>query len=151
MGSLYRSQHELIALFKTGTASHTNTVQLGKFGRHRSNVWSYPGVTSFGAGRDEALAMHPTVKPLALVRDAILDVSNRGDRVLDPFLGSGTTLIACEETGRRCAGMEIDPHYVDVVIRRWQTHTGQSARLVGTDCTFDELSIQLGEGGASSR
>jgi DNA modification methylase len=143
MGSLYRSQHELVALFKSGTASHTNNVQLGRYGRNRSNIWHYPGVSSFGEGRAEALAMHPTVKPLALVRDAILDVSNRGDLVFDPFLGSGTTLIACEATGRRCAALEIDPHYVDVAIRRWQTVTGQSAILVGSDYyRFDDLCQQ---------
>jgi DNA modification methylase len=118
MGSLYRSQHELIAVFKKGTAPHVNNVQLGRFGRNRSNVWSYPGMNTFGAERDEALAMHPTVKPVGLVEDAILDCSNRGDLILDPFVGSGTTLVAAARSGRRGCGVEIDPRYVDVSLRR---------------------------------
>ena len=138
MGSLYRSQHELVLVFKNGKAAHCNNVQLGKFGRNRSNVWTYPGVNNFGRGTDEGnlLAMHPTVKPVALVADAILDCSSRGDVVLDVFLGSGSTLIACERTGRRCRGVEIDPLYVDTAIRRWQKYTGGEAVNVATGRTF---------------
>ena len=139
MGSLYRSQHEMVALFKSGSESHINNVQLGEFGRNRTNVWSYPGMSSFGGEREEALAMHPTVKPLQMVADAILDVTHRGDLVLDPFLGSGTTLIACEDTHRTCRGIELDPHYVDVAIRRWQQHTGKSAVHIESGLTFNEL------------
>lgn len=124
MGSLYRSQHELVAVFKSGTASHINNVALGKHGRNRSNVWSMPGMNSFQKNRAEKLAMHPTVKPVALVADAILDCSERGGLILDVFGGSGTTLIAAERTGRRAAVMELDPHYVDVALRRFCDVTG---------------------------
>ena len=111
MGSLYRSQHELVFVFKTGRGGHRNNVQLGRFGRNRSNVWHYPGPTPSPASREEGnlLALHPTVKPVAMVADAILDCTARGDIVLDGFLGSGTTLIAAERTGRRCYGLELDP------------------------------------------
>ena len=105
MGTFYRSQHELIAVFKVGTAPHINNFELGQHGRYRTNVWTYPGVNGFGAGRDEALAMHPTVKPVALVADAIKDCSRRNGLILDPFLGSGTTVIAAELTGRRLPGL----------------------------------------------
>jgi DNA modification methylase len=118
MGSLYRSQHELIAVFKNGLSSHINNVQLGRFGRNRTNVWNYAGMNSFQADRDEKLAMHPTVKPVQLVADAMLDCSRRGSIVLDPFAGSGTTLLAAHRTGRRCFAMELDPAYVDVTLRR---------------------------------
>jgi DNA modification methylase len=124
MGSLYRSQHELVAVFKSGTAPHINNVQLGKHGRSRTNVWSMPGMNSFQKGRAEKLAMHPTVKPVALVADAILDCSSRGGLVLDVFGGSGTTLIAAERTGRVAAVMELDPHYADVTLRRFCDVTG---------------------------
>jgi hypothetical protein len=129
MGSLYRSQHEFVFVFKNGEGAHCNNVQLGKHGRNRTNVWNYPGINNFGRDTEEGnlLAMHPTVKPVALVADAILDCSRRGDIVLDAFLGSGSTLIACERTGRRCYGIEIDPLYVDTAIRRWQKHTGAFA------------------------
>ena len=120
MGSFYRSQHELVAVFKIGHGPHINSFELGQHGRRRTNVWTYPGVNSFGAGRDEALAMHPTVKPVALVADAIRDCSKRNGLILDPFLGSGTTVIAAELTGRRAAGFELDPRYADTIIRRWQ-------------------------------
>jgi hypothetical protein len=139
MGSLYRSRHEFVAVFKTGGAPNINNVMLGKFGRCRTNVWEYAGMNSFGAGRDELLALHPTVKPVALVRDAILDVSNRGGIVLDPFLGSGTTLIAAERAGRRCFGLEIDPHYVDVALRRYGDLTGQMPVNAGNGLSFEEL------------
>jgi DNA modification methylase len=124
MGSLYRSQHELVAVFKNGSAPHINNVELGRHGRNRTNLWTYPGMNSFGPERDEALALHPTVKPVALVEDAILDCSNRNGIVLDPFVGSGTTLIAAERTGRRAFGLELDPLYVDVALRRFRKATG---------------------------
>jgi DNA modification methylase len=129
MGSLYRSQHELVFVFKSGGGSHCNNVQLGKYGRNRSNVWNYRGVNDFGRATEEGnlLAMHPTVKPVALVADAILDCSRRGNMVLDGFLGSGSTVIACERTGRRCRGVELDPLYIDTAIRRWQRYTGSAA------------------------
>jgi len=109
MGTFYRSQHELVAVFKVGTAPHINSFELGQHGRRRTNVWTYPGFNSFGTGRDAALATHPTVKPVALVADAIKDCSKRNGLILDPFLGSGTTVIAAESTGRRAAGFELDP------------------------------------------
>jgi DNA modification methylase len=124
MGSLYRSQHELVAVFKNGSAPHINNVELGLHGRNRTNVWTYPGMNSFGPERDEALALHPTVKPVALVEDAILDCSHRNGIILDPFVGSGTTLIAAERTGRRAFGLELDPLYVDVALRRFRKATG---------------------------
>lgn len=124
MGSLYRSQHEFVAVFKSGTAPHVNNVELGKHGRNRSNVWSMPGMNSFQKGRAAKLAMHPTVKPVALVADAILDCSTRGGLILDVFAGSGTTLIAAERTGRIGAAMELDPHYADVILRRFCDVTG---------------------------
>lgn len=117
MGSLYRSQHELVFIWKKGHASHTNNVQLGKYGRNRTNVWSYAGVNTFRSGRLKELQAHPTAKPVDLVKDALLDVTKRGDIVLDPFLGAGSTLIAAERTGRQLRGIEIDPTYVDVVLR----------------------------------
>ncbi|MEO7862006.1 MAG: DNA methyltransferase [Nitrospirales bacterium] len=146
MGSLYRSQHELIFVFKHGTAPHQNNIQLGQFGRYRTNVWSYPGANSFARTGEEKhlLALHPTVKPVALVADAILDASGRNDLVLDPFLGSGTTVIAAERTGRICYGMELDPRYVDTAIRRWQTWTGQRARHATTGTLFDGMASQKG-------
>jgi len=141
MGSLYRSQHELVFVFKSGQAPHTNNIQLGRFGRNRSNVWSYPGVNSFARETSEGnlLALHPTVKPVALVADALLDASDRGEAVLDSFLGSGTTLIAAEKTGRVAYGLELDPRYVDVAIGRWQRLTGQQAVHVGLGLPFDAV------------
>lgn len=139
MGSFYRSQHELVLVFKHGKAAHRNNIQLGQHGRNRSNVWRYPGVNSFGRTTEEGnlLALHPTVKPVALVADAILDSSGRGDAVLDTFLGSGTTLVAAEKVGRVCYGLELDPLYVDTAIRRWQVRTGEQAVLAATGMTFD--------------
>lgn len=119
MGSLYRSQHELVFVFKAGTAAHINNVELGKHGRYRTNVWSYAGANAFGATRDDDLAMHPTVKPVDLVKDAILDCSNRGGIVLDAFAGSGTTLIAAQKAGRKGYGIELDPAYCDVILKRF--------------------------------
>jgi DNA modification methylase len=141
MGSLYRSQHELVFVFKHGRNGHRNNVQLGQFGRNRSNVWRYPGVNSFARCGEEGnlLALHPTVKPVAMVADAMLDCSARGEIVLDAFLGSGTTVIAAERTGRLCYGLELDPPYIDAIIRRWQTLTGGSARHAVSGRNFDDL------------
>ncbi|HZF75244.1 MAG TPA: site-specific DNA-methyltransferase [Acetobacteraceae bacterium] len=141
MGSLYRSQHELVFVFKSGRGAHRNNIELGRHGRHRSNLWSYPGVTSFRRSSDEGdlLALHPTVKPVRLMADAILDSSARGDLVLDPLLGSGTTLIAAERVGRWCCGMELDPLYVDTVVRQWQALTGDAARLEATGRRFEDV------------
>jgi DNA modification methylase len=137
MGSLYRSQHELIFVLKHGKGRHRNNVELGRHGRNRSNAWQYPSIVSDRKGEEgDLLALHPTVKPIRLVADAILDASARGDIVLDPFLGSGTTLMACQRVGRRCRGMELDPRYVDVVIRRWQRDTGEAAIHVASGQTF---------------
>jgi DNA modification methylase len=129
MGSLYRSKHELIFVYRVGTAPHLNMVELGKHGRNRTNVWDYASVNSLRGSRREDLALHPTVKPTGLVADAIQDVTRRGDLVLDLFLGSGTTLIAAERTGRRFRGLDIDPAYVDVAIERWSARTGLEPRL----------------------
>jgi DNA modification methylase len=141
MGSLYRSQHELVFVFKQRGGAHRNNVQLGQFGRNRSNVWRYPGANSFARSTAEGnlLVLHPTVKPVAMVADAILDCSARSDIVLDAFLGSGTTVIAAERTGRRCYGLELDPAYVDTVVRRWQALTGGSARHAASGRSFDDL------------
>jgi DNA modification methylase len=139
MGSLYRSQHELVLVFKHGTAPHINNVELGRHGRNRTNVWPYNGVNAFGPNRQQNLNMHPTVKPVAMIADAILDCSTRGGIILDPFLGSGTMIIAAEKTGRVGYGMELDPHYVDVIVRRWQEFTGGEAILAGTGMIFSEV------------
>jgi DNA modification methylase len=139
MGSLYRSQHELIFLFKKGTAPHVNNVELGRFGRNRTNVWNYPGVNTFGKDRGTELAMHPTVKPVALVADAILDCSKRGGIILDVFAGSGATLIAAEKTGRRGYGIEIDPHYTDIIIRRFDDVYGLKAVHAESKLDFERL------------
>ena len=134
MGSLYRSKHELVFVYRVGTAPHTNAVELGRHGRNRTNVWDYPSVNSFQGAKRGDLNLHPTVKPTALVADAIQDVTKRGDLVLDTFLGSGTTLIASERTGRRFRGLDIDPAYVDVAIDRWAAMTGGTPRrVVGGD------------------
>ena len=129
MGSFYRSQHELVFVFRQGKDPHRNNIQLGRFGRNRTNVWKYPGINTLSKQGEEGnlLALHPTVKPVALVADAILDCSARGEIVLDSFLGSGTTLMAAERVGRVCYGMEIDPLYIDVAIHRWQRLTGNRA------------------------
>jgi len=148
MGSLYRSQHELVFLFKNGSEHHSNNVQLGRFGRYRTNVWHYAGVNSFSRSTEEGnlLELHPTVKPVALVADAIMDCSKRNDIVLDSFLGSGTTVIASERTGRICYGIEIDPIYVDTAIRRWQKFTGLSARHGVSGQSFADLEKEAGNG-----
>ena len=142
MGSLYRSAHELVFVFKAGTAPHVNNVELGKHGRYRTNVWTYAGANSFGASRDEDLAMHPTVKPVALVSDAILDCSRRKDIVLDAFAGSGTTLVAAHRSGRRGYGIEIDPAYCDVIIRRMRETCGLEAVLDADGRSFNDVAAK---------
>lgn len=142
MGSLYRSKHEMIAVYKSGTASHTNNVELGKHGRYRTNVWDYAGQTSLHADRADELAMHPTVKPVRMIADAIYDCSHRGEIVLDPFGGSGSTLMAAEEAGRKACLIELEPRYIDVTIERWQHATKKAAIHVETGLTFDEMAIE---------
>jgi DNA modification methylase len=151
MGSLYRSRHELVLLFKHGRSEHRNNIQLGRFGRNRSNVWNYPGANSFArcGAEGNLLTLHPTVKPVAMIADAILDCTARGDIVLDGFLGSGTTVIAAERTGRRCYGLELDPAYVDTIVRRWQALTGGSARHAMSGRHFDDLAREAEAGRAA--
>ncbi len=127
MGSLYRSKHELIFVFKNGASPHINHVELGKHGRYRTNVWDYAGANTVSRTSENVLALHPTVKPTAMVADAMLDCSNRNSIILDPFGGSGTTLLAAEKVGRQARLIEYDPLYVDVTIRRWQELTGKLA------------------------
>jgi tRNA G10 N-methylase Trm11 len=140
MGSLYRSRHELVFVFKKGTSPHINNVELGRHGRYRTNVWEHRSIVSSRHATDEGdlLALHPTVKPVRLVADAILDCSKRGNIVLDAFLGSGSTLIAAQRTGRICYGLELDPLYVDTAIRRWQADTGGDAVHAVTGKTFTQ-------------
>ena len=146
MGSLYRSAHEMVMVFKHGRGAHRNNVQLGAFGRNRTNVWSYPGANGFLRSSEDGdlMAQHPTPKPVSLVADAILDVTARRDLVLDPFLGSGSTLIAAERVGRICRGLELDPLYVDLTIRRWQRLTGETATLEGGG-SFAELEASVAQ------
>jgi DNA modification methylase len=139
MGAFYRSKHELIFAFKQGTAPHTNSFGLGDTGRYRTNVWDYAGISSMGAGRAEELAMHPTVKPVALIADALRDCSRRGEIVLDCFGGSGSTLIAAEKTGRAARLIEFDPAYCDTIVRRWQAYTGKLAVLATTGQRFEDV------------
>ncbi|MGA9851717.1 MAG: DNA methyltransferase [Gammaproteobacteria bacterium] len=144
MGSLFRSQHEFCFVFKNGHAPHQNHIQLGEFGRYRTNIWNYPGVNSFSrsTGEGNLLALHPTVKPVALIADAIMDCSSRGDIILDAFLGSGTAVLAAERTGRICFGIDLDPTYVDTSVRRWQAYTGQIARHAQTNKSFSTLELE---------
>jgi len=144
MGSFYRSAHELIFVYKSGTAKHVNNIQLGVHGRNRTNVWNYPVVPmTSGQGEEGDLrACHPTVKPVAMIADAILDASQRGDIVLDAFLGSGTAIIAAEKTGRIGYGIELDPRYVDTAVRRWQRLTGQVAVHAATGEAFETVAQQ---------
>jgi DNA modification methylase len=144
MGSLYRSQHELLPLFKKGKAPHINNINLGKGGRWRSNLWTYPGASSLGSDARKGLQHHPTVKPVAMLEDALLDLTERGAIVLDPFIGSGSTLIAAEKSGRRCRGVELDPLYVDVVLHRYEALAGKPAILDSTGETFAELAAKRG-------
>jgi DNA modification methylase len=137
-GSFYRSQHEQVLIFRVGGAVHSNNVQLGKFGRNRSNVWTYPGMNSFRKGRLEELGLHPTMKPTKLVADAIKDATARGDIVVDPFSGSGTTILAAEIVGRKAYALELSARYVDVAVHRWQAFTKRDAVNESTGATFDE-------------
>jgi len=141
LGSFYRSQHELIVVCKTGTGPHRNNVELGKHGRHRTNVWTYPNVSSFGRPGEEGhlTALHPTPKPVAMIADALLDSSARGEIVLDPFLGIGSTLIAAERVGRIAYGIELDPLYVDATVRRWQRYGGEVAIHAATGDSFNDI------------
>lgn len=145
MGTFYRSKHELTFVWKNGNAPHINNFELGQHGRNRTNVWDYAGVNTMRPGRHDELAMHPTVKPVAMVADAIKDCSRRRSIVLDPFSGSGSTIIAAERTGRRAYAIELDPTYVDVAIRRWQSYTGKSATLAADGRSFDEIDFQLAD------
>jgi DNA modification methylase len=148
MGSFYRSAHEMIGVFKHGEAPHRNNVELGRHGRNRTNVLHYPGANTFAKGRKKALELHPTVKPVALIADLILDSSGPGELILDPFGGSGTTLIAAEKTDRIAVLVEIDPAYVDVTIRRFEAATGEAAIHEETGLTFAQLVAQRAEGRA---
>jgi DNA modification methylase len=139
MGTLYRSQHELVLVAKVGTAPHLNNVELGRHGRNRTNLWQYQGMTAFRADRAAEYVLHPTIKPVALIADALRDVTKRGDLVLDPFSGSGSTIIAAEKVGRRACAIELDPTYCDVAVRRWQTFTGKQAILEGDGRIFEEV------------
>jgi DNA modification methylase len=141
-GSLYQSQHEILPLFKKGAAANVNNISLGKRARHRSNVWTYPNASSLGLDVRKGLQDHPTVKPTAMLQDALIDLTNRGEIVLDPFLGSGSTLIAAENTGRVCRGIELDPLYVDVIIRRYEAATGAVVILADSGETFEKLAAR---------
>jgi DNA modification methylase len=138
-GSFYRSQHELIGVFRVGEAKHLNNVELGRHGRSRSNVWHYAGVNTFRAGRMDELTVHPTVKPVAMIADALKDCTRRGDIVLDTFAGAGTTILAAERVGRRAYSLELEPKYVDVAIRRWQAFTRRDAVHADTGRTFEDV------------
>ncbi|MXO70260.1 DNA modification methylase [Alteraurantiacibacter buctensis] len=143
MGSFYRSQHELVLVFRAPGANHHNNIKLGINGRNRSNVWAYPSAASSRSGREgDMLAKHPTPKSVEMIADAILDCTEHGDRIIDCFLGSGTALIAAERTGRICHGMELDPQYVDVAIRRWQDWTGLAAVDAERGRTFDDFAAE---------
>jgi DNA modification methylase len=146
LGSLYRSQHELVFVFKNGRQGHLNNIQFGRFGRNRTNVWNYTKVSSFARkGKKSDLELHPTVKPVALISDAILDCTKRNDIVLDPFVGSGTTILAAERTGRRCFGIEIDGRYIDTAIARWERLTGRQAQNAQGQ-TFAQVKLERERG-----
>tara|TARA_R110002074_G_scaffold393421_1_gene579813 strand:- start:27 stop:764 length:738 start_codon:yes stop_codon:yes gene_type:complete len=151
MGSFYRSQHELIVVYKLGKKAHINNIELGRHGRNRSNVWQYPGLSSFSKDRDSELSLHATPKNVDLLQDAILDATHPNHIVLDGFLGSGSTLIAAQRAHRRCYGIELDPCFVDVAILRWQQETGESAIHIESGLTFAELASKRANlsGGAS--
>ncbi|MCA9310869.1 MAG: site-specific DNA-methyltransferase, partial [Phycisphaerales bacterium] len=142
MGSFYRSQHELILLFKADNHAHRNNIQLGRHGRNRSNVWEYAGVNTFREGRDDDLRMHPTVKPVRMIADAIVDCTLRGEIVLDSFGGSGSTILAAERVDRRARVMELDPAFVDVAVRRWERETGIPAVNTATGLTFAQTAAR---------
>ena len=143
MGSLYRSSHEMVFVWKLGRGRSRNNVELGRWGRNRENIWRYPGVGTFRhSDEGDLLALHATPKPVRMIADAVLDVSARGDIVIDAFLGSGTTIIAAERVGRRCFGVEIDPHFADVIVRRFERHSGDAAVHLPTGRTFAEISAE---------
>ena len=149
-GSFYRSQHEMIGVSRVGAAPHLNTIELGRHGRSRSNVWHYAGANTFRAGRMNDLRAHPTVKPVAMIADAMKDCTRRNEIVLDTFCGSGATLLAAERVGRRGYGLEIDPGYVDVAVRRWQAFSGKDALHVASGLTFEEIGLKrVGQKAAS--
>jgi DNA modification methylase len=137
MGALYISKHELVFVYRVGDAQHLNLIELGRHGRNRTNVWDYASVNTFGGSRRAELLMHPTVKPAAMVVDAIKDVTRRNDLVLDIFSGAGTTLIACERSGRRFRGLDIDPGYVDVAVDRWVSMTNGTPKLIRSEQVHD--------------
>jgi DNA modification methylase len=143
MDGVYRNAHELVCVFKAGAEKPLDNVELSRRGRNRTNVWSYPGMSSFGREHDKLLGFHPTIKPVALIADALRDVTKRGDVVLDTFLGSGSTLMAAQETARTCCGVELDPLCVDVAIRRWQNATGRDAVLTETGEPFNAVAQRL--------
>ncbi|NCT41703.1 MAG: DNA modification methylase [Alphaproteobacteria bacterium] len=147
MGSMYRSKHEFVHVYKHGTASHINNIKLGKYGRNRTNVWDFPSVNTMKHGRMKELSMHPTVKPYSLVYEAIRDCTLRGSIVLDPFVGSGTTIIAAERAHRIAYGIELDPIYVDTAIKRWQDQTGKEAMHHQKNISFNNLKQLKKEGG----
>ena len=149
MGTFYRSKHELIFVFKQGTAEHTNSFGLGDTGRYRTNVWDYAGISSIGTNRSSELAMHPTVKPVALIADAIRDCSRRGDIVLDCFGGSGSTLMAAEKTGRRARLIEYDELYCDTIVRRWEQLTGKRATRALDGLDFEQVGDAVAAAGAA--
>ena len=153
MGSFYRSQHEFVGVFRHGRGSHRNNVQLGRYGRNRSNVWHYAGANSFSRASNEGnlLSVHPTPKSAELIGDVLMDCTARNDLVLDGFLGSGTTVIAAERTGRRCYGLEVDPLYVDAIVRRWQAFTRADARHVSSGQTFKKIEAERGERDAGQK
>ncbi len=146
-GSFYRSQHELIGVFRVGSEAHLNNIELGRNGRNRSNVWHYAGINTFRAGKTDDLSVHPTVKPVRMVADALKDCTRPRDIVLDAFSGSGTTLLAAERVGRQARAIEIEPRYVDVTIRRWQSFTGRDALLHADGKTLEEVRAErVGDG-----
>jgi len=143
MGSVYRNQSEFVCIFRAGEVTPLDNVELGRHGRNRTNVWNYPSMAAFGGGRDELLGMHPTVKPVSMIADALRDVTRRGDIVLDTFAGSGSVLMAAQETGRICCCVELDPLYVDVAVRRWQNATGREAVRLETGEGFNSVAQRL--------
>jgi DNA modification methylase len=141
-GSLYRSRHELIGVFRVGSEPHQNNIELGRLGRNRSNIWPYPGVNGFGAERAKLRRAHPTPKPVTLIADAMRDCTTKGDTVLDTFVGSGSTIMAAEKVGRHACGLELEPRYVDVSIRRWEAYTKAEAILAGDGRTFADIEVE---------
>ena len=148
MGSLYRSAHELVFVWKAGRGRHRNNVELGRHGRNRTNIFRYPAIGTFRhSDEGDLLKLHPTVKPVRMIADIMLDVTGRGDIVIDGFLGSGTSIIAAERVGRRCFGVELDPAYADTIIRRFERHSGEVAVHAASGRTFAELAVERAEDG----